>query len=134
MTQSLFPVRHISVSIARSPADVYAFAKKPENLPRWASGLAGSVMQREGVWVAESPIGPVTVSFAEENRWGVLDHDVTLPSGETVHNPLRVLANGSGSEVVFSLFRRPGMSEAELAADARAVERDLAALAALLEQ
>lgn len=133
MTQSLWPVRHISVSIARSPSDVYAFARKPENLPRWASGLAGSVMQNEGVWIAESPMGRVTVRFAEENRWGVLDHDVTLPSGVTVHNPLRVLPNGGGSEIVFSLFRRPGMSEAEVEADASTVAHDLQTLAALLE-
>jgi hypothetical protein len=33
-----------------------------------------------------------------------LDHDVTLPSGETLSNPMRVVPNGTGSEVVFTLF------------------------------
>jgi hypothetical protein len=63
----------------------------------------------------------------------VLDHDVTLPSGETVHNPMRVLANGDGSEVVFTLYRRPAVSDAEYEADAAAVAADLERLKALLE-
>jgi uncharacterized protein YndB with AHSA1/START domain len=33
-------VRHISVDIARRPAEVYEFASDPRNLPRWAAGLA----------------------------------------------------------------------------------------------
>jgi uncharacterized protein YndB with AHSA1/START domain len=33
-------VQHISVSIARPPAEVYEFVSDPRNLPRWAAGLA----------------------------------------------------------------------------------------------
>jgi hypothetical protein len=36
-------VRHVSVSIDRSPADVHAFCADPHDLPRWAAGLAASV-------------------------------------------------------------------------------------------
>ena len=32
--------RHISVYIARRPAEVYEFASDPRNLPRWAAELA----------------------------------------------------------------------------------------------
>jgi hypothetical protein len=39
-------------------------------------------------------MGRVTVTFAPRNDFGVLDHDVTLPSGETVYNPLRVISDG----------------------------------------
>lgn len=129
-----FPaVRHISVSIESSPEDVYAFAAQPGNLPRWARGLSGSIENVNGEWIAESPIGKVKVQFAERNTFGVLDHDVTLQSGVSVHNPLRVVANRDGSELVFTLFRRPDVSAEDFAADARAVERDLAALKRLLE-
>jgi hypothetical protein len=78
-------------------------------------------------------MGKVRIRFAERNDFGVLDHDVTLASGQTVHNPMRVVANADGSELVFTLFRRPEMSDDEFAADASAVERDLAALRRLLE-
>lgn len=126
--------RHISVSIERSPADVYAFAVEPTNLPLWAKGLGGAISRIDGEWVADSPMGKVIVRFAPRNQLGVLDHDVILESGETVHNPLRVVANGSGSEVVFTLFKRPGVTDPQFDADADAVARDLAALRDLLEE
>ncbi len=129
-----FPaVRHISVSIDRPPAEVYAFAANPENLPRWAEGLSGSIENVSGEWIADSPMGKVRVRFVKRNELGVLDHDVILESGESVHNPMRVVANGDGSELVFTLFRRPETSDEAFAADASAVERDLAALKRLLE-
>jgi uncharacterized protein YndB with AHSA1/START domain len=128
-------VRHVSVSIARPPDTVYEFAVKPENLPKWAVGLGRSFRpQGDGSWLAEGgPVGSATVHFVERNRLGVLDHDVTVQSGETVHNPIRVIPNGSGSEVVFTLFRRPGVSRDQFAQDAQAVEKDLRSLKRLLE-
>jgi hypothetical protein len=131
----LFEVRHVSVSIAHPPDAVYQFAAKPENMPKWAVGLGTSFRPREdGSWIAEGgPVGSATVRFVERNPLGVLDHDVTVSSGETVHNPIRVIPNGDGTEVVFTLFRRPGVSEAEFSADAQAVEKDLRTLKRLLE-
>ncbi len=124
---------HISISIDRVPADVYEFVSNPVNAPTWAKGLAGTITNVDGEWIADSPMGKVKVRFADRNQLGVLDHDVTLPSGVTIHNPLRVIPNGRGSEVVFSLFHQPGVSDARFAEDARAVKRDLASLKQVLE-
>lgn len=128
-----FQARQIAVSIERPPGHVYAFASDPAKLPRWAAGLSGSIRDAGGEWIAESPMGPVKTRFVERNPYGVLDHDVTLPSGETVHNPLRVLRNDRGSEVVFTLYRRPGVSERDFEADASAIRRDLETLKRLLK-
>ena len=127
-------VRHVSVSIDRPPAEVYAYAAEPANLPRWAAGLSTStaIPAEDGALVVASPMGTVRVQFVAKNALGVLDHDVTLPTGEVVHNPLRVIANGTGSEVVFTIYQRPGMSDYDLARDVAAVEADLATLARLL--
>jgi hypothetical protein len=46
---------------------------------------------------------------------------------------MRVVANGSGSEVLFTLFQLPGMSEEAFVADAGMVERDLRGLKSRLE-
>lgn len=125
--------RHISQVIRREPAVVYAYAADPENLTRWAGGLAQSDIRREGgLLVVDSPMGRVTVRFAEPNPYGVLDHDVTLPSGETVHNPLRVLAHPDGSEVVFTI-RQLRMTDEEFDRDTEAVAADLRRLRDLLE-
>ncbi|MGH7605907.1 MAG: SRPBCC family protein [Gemmatimonadales bacterium] len=127
-------VRHITVTIDRPQQDVYAFASRPENVPRWARGLATSIQNVNGEWIGQSPLGRVKVRFAPPNAYGVLDHDVTLESGETVRVPMRVIARDSGrSEVVFTLFRLPGVSDARFEADASAVQRDLLALRDILE-
>lgn len=121
--------RHVSVVIAAPWREVYAWAADPGNLPLWAAGLARSPLHEvEGAWVADSPMGPVTVRFAPPNEFGVLDHTVVLPDGEAVDNPMRVLAHGDGAEVVFTARRRAGMTEEDFAADVRAVEADLDAL------
>lgn len=129
-----FPARQVGVSIARPAGDVYAFAADPANLPRWAKGLAGAIRRVGDDWVADSPMGVIKVRFAAANALGVLDHDVTLPSGEVVHNPMRVVPNGRGCEVTFTLFRRPGASDQEFRADAATVDGDLRTLKGLLER
>jgi len=129
-------VHHVTISIRREPAEVYAFVSDPKNLPTWAAGLAGAKVHREGdEWVTESgALGKVHIKFAAKNAFGVADHDVRLPSGDTVHNPLRVLPHGGDSEVVFTLFRAPGVTDDKLLEDKRAIEKDLATLKQQLER
>src|SRR3990172_10629712 len=117
--------RHISVSIDRPPDEVYSFVSNPENLPKWATGLGGSIQKVNGEWIADAPMGKVKIKFAEENKFGVLDHEVVLESGVTINNPMRVIANGKGSELFFTLIRQPEVSDEKFAQDARWVEKDL---------
>lgn len=125
---------HLSVVIRRPPGEVYAFAADLDRLPDWAAGLAAGVRRTADphVVVADSPMGAVSVRFAEPNPFGVLDHDVTLPDGEVVANPMRVLAHPEGSEVVFTVRQRD-LDEADFAGDCAAVQADLDALRARLE-
>jgi len=129
-----FPSRHVGISIRCPPDRVYAFASNPENLPKWASGLANGVSRlSDGSWSASSPMGPLTIRFAPPNPFGIMDHDVTLPSGKTFYNPMRVFANGTGSEVVFTLYRLDGMTDAQFETDAATIKKDLEMLKRLLE-
>lgn len=127
--------RHLDIVIERPWRSVYEYASDPRNLPEWAGGLAGSEVQREVTqWSMNSPMGRVLVSFVPENVYGVMDHTVTLPTGESVLNPLRVLPlDEQRCEVVFTL-RRGSMSDEEFATDAAAVAEDLASLKALCEK
>jgi len=125
-----FKSQHISASINRSPDQVYEFTSNPENLPKWAAGLGGSIKNVNGDWIAESPMGRVKVKFADKNKFGILDHDVTLPSGEKFYNPMRVFPNNDGSELIFTVYRQLDQMFAE---DAKAVKRDLEKLKTLLE-
>src|SRR6187431_128290 len=123
--------RHICVFIERPAQAVYEFVSAVENLPRWASGLGDTIRVVGEELIAEGVLGKVKVRFAPHNDWGVLDHDVELESGQVVHNPLRVLPCGAGSEIVFSLFRADGVSDEAFEADAAHISKDLETLKAL---
>ncbi|WP_433507639.1 SRPBCC family protein [Pseudonocardia halophobica] len=132
---STLPSRHLGVRIEAPAAEVYAFVADPTNLPRWAAGLASSSVElHEGRWITESPMGTVEITFAPRNEFGVLDHDVTLPSGEVVSNPVRVLPNEDGCDLVFTVRQRPDMSDVDVERDLAAVQADLDTLARLLSR
>lgn len=125
--------RHLSRVVKASPETVYGFASDPRNLPRWAAGLAESEVRHDGdILRVASPMGEVTVRFVPHNELGVLDHDVTLPSGTVVHNPLRVVPHPEGAEVVFTV-RQIELTDDEFERDCRAVAADLERLAQAVE-
>ncbi|AEV75725.1 Polyketide cyclase / dehydrase and lipid transport [Mycolicibacterium rhodesiae NBB3] len=129
--------RHVSIWIDAAPEVVYEFAADPQTWPRWAAGLAeGGLRRGADGWVADSPMGVVTVEFSPPNRFGVLDHVVRMPSGERVYNPMRIVPAGvdeNSCEVLFTVRRRDGMTAEQFDADARAVAADLATLKGLVE-
>jgi hypothetical protein len=128
------PARIIHTSITRDWQEVYEFVAKPENMPRWAAGLASGLKRKGEDWIADAgPIGAVRVHFAPANDFGVVDHTVTMESGLVVHNALRVVPNGDGAEVMFTLLRRPDMDDEALRQDAAAITRDLETLRGILE-
>ena len=108
---------HLCTYVDRPAGEVYDYVTDPARLPEWAAGISPGV----------------EVRFAPPNPFGVADHDVTLPDGTVVANPMRVIADGDGCEVVFTLRRQPGSGDEAYAADAAAVRADLATLAQRLE-
>ena len=125
--------KHLSVVIERSPQQVYDYAAEPDHLPLWASGLAQAEVERDGDRLTmQSPMGSVTVIFSPRNTYGVLDHDVTLPGGEVVANPVRVVAHPDGAEIVFTVRQRD-LSESKFEQDASTVMSDLRRLKELVE-
>lgn len=129
------PARIIHRTIQRDWRAVYAFAAKPENMPLWASGLASGLTRDGDDWIADGgPIGVVRVRFVPQNDFGVIDHTVTLPSGIKVENALRIVPNGDGAEVMFTLLRQAYMDDMAFEQDAAHVVRDIDALARLMEE
>ncbi|WDZ78625.1 SRPBCC family protein [Ensifer adhaerens] len=123
----------VHTTINRDWREVYAFMARPENMPRWASGLSLGLTRAGDHWLAPGPLGNARVHFAPANDFGVVDHLVTLEDGTKVHNALRVVPNGDGAEVMFTLLRQPGMSGEQFAGDASWVEKDLATLKSIME-
>lgn len=123
----------ITVAIEAPPDEVYSFASDPRNFPQWAPSFARSIAPVNGEWVVQTTEGSINIRFVAKNDFGILDHYVRLISGLEIYNPVRVIANGEGSEVMFTLFQTPNMSEEKHAEDAKMVEGDLLVLKRLME-
>jgi hypothetical protein len=113
---------------------VYTFTSNPENLPRWAAGLGQGVKRAGEHWEVITDEGTVGLRFTPPNEYGVLDHTVVLSDGTEVYVPMRVMPNGTGSEVMLGLFRQPEMDDDMFERDAGLMQNDLFALKTLLER
>jgi len=125
--------RTLTVSIDCPAERVYAFVSNPENLPNWILFIR-SARKIGRKWVVETTDGPMGFQFVPANRLGVLDHVVTPAAGNAILNSMRVTPNGRGSEVIFTLFQQPEMSDQKFLDDAALEERDLRSLKSLLEK
>lgn len=126
--------RTITVSIGRPFDRVHEFLADPTNWNRWAFGLGKNIRRSNDGWIADSGGGVVKVLFTAWNSFGVVDHTVVRPSGQRVYVPMRLIVNGKGCELLFTLYREPNMSDERFASDAGFVQRDLDGLKRLLEK
>ena len=130
----MLDAKTIGISIDRNWRELYELIWRPEDFPKWASGLSNSSLQRQGdAWTAEGPDGPIKITFTAHNELGVMDHWVDVGGGQIVYVPLRIVPNENGAEVLLTLFRQPDMSDAKFAADQDWIGRDLLTLKALAE-
>jgi carbon monoxide dehydrogenase subunit G len=123
----------VHISIIASPESVTAFLSDMEKWKTWAPWVRSVTRRSDGDWSLETPDGAMTVRFAEPNSFGVLDHRVTLASGVTVFNAIRVTPNGSGSELTMVVLQSPEMSDEQFERDVQAVTDDFARLKAAAE-
>lgn len=130
----MYPSHTITVQIDRPLDEVYDFLSDPTNLGRWATVPGGGFSHVGGLdWRADTPSGPVVIRYTERNRHGVMDHTVFRAGEAPVRIPMRVFANGEGSELTYTIFRRPGMSAEAFASEAEWVATELAVAKSVLE-
>jgi hypothetical protein len=118
----------VHISILAAPKSVVAFLTDMENWKTWAPWVRSVTRQSEGSWSLDTTDGAMTVQFVEPNSFGILDHRVTLASGMTMHNAMRVVPNGSGSELEMVVMQSPEMSTEQFDQDLQAVTDDFARL------
>ena len=134
---TLLKSRTLSVSINSEPKAVYEFVLNLENLPKWAKMFCRSIKLLNGEWIAEILQEQSKVRITKRNDFGILDHYVKLlssPNADEVFVPMRVVQNGDGSEVIFTVFQLAGMAEERYAEDIRMVEQDLKNLKSIVEE
>jgi carbon monoxide dehydrogenase subunit G len=118
----------VHTSIKAPPQDLVAFLRDMETWKSWAPWIESVVRSSPLDWTLETEAGPMKVHFVEPNSFGILDHQVTLATGVRVLNAMRVLPNGTGSELVMVLFQSPTMSANDFERDIQSVTDDLSRL------
>ena len=126
--------RTLSVRINRPLRVAEEFLANPENWNQWAHGLGKSIRRSQGRWIADEQDGSIEVRFTPKNKFGVVDHYLRRKSGLEIYVPMRLIENGRGCELLFTLFRDPGISDETYAADQEYVRQDLNALKKILEK
>ena len=125
--------KHISVTIPVSQKTSYEYLSEPKNFPEWASGLCKSISPLgNGEWSIDSPMGKLTAKFTDKNPYGILDHYVIFSPENISYNPLRIIENGEGSELIFTLFQTEGMTPEKFEEDSNWIKKDLEELKGIL--
>ena len=123
----------LNIFINRPFGVVYNFVSRPQNLPEWAIAFCKSIRQVDHDWIAETPRGPARIRIVPHNPLGILDHYVVPAPGVEIFVPMRVVPNGDGCEIIFTLLHRPQMSDEQFAEDQRLVANDLLTLKKVME-
>jgi hypothetical protein len=128
--------RHlIHITIERPVAAVYEFLAEPLNYPMWSAVVPGTYRQVGPLeWAAETEFGPRLVRFCPRNTFGVLDHGWYREGDEPLIMPMRVVANGEGTELIVLFYRRPELDDETFASTIEWVTVDFLVLKGLLEE
>ena len=125
----------ITLQIDYPYPSAYRYLADPLNYAQWAALEPGTFRRLEnGDWAAETRFGGFRhFRFTPPNEFGVLDHAVFIPGEPLLWTPMRVLPNEDGTELHFTFFQRPGMSEEAFASSVEWITTDFLALKSLLE-
>lgn len=125
----------ITVQIAHPYADTYRFLADPRNYGEWAAVERGTYRQLpNGDWEGLTPFGgPRHFRFIAPNDLGVLDHAVFVPGEPLLWTPMRVMPNEEGTELAFTFYQRPGMSDEAFVSAIEWITTDFLTLKSLLE-
>ena len=128
--------RDITTPLHRRYADVYGFLAEPTNFALWGGTEPDTEMKHLGGsdYLVVLPSGRRVMRFTPLNDFGVLDYQVFM-EGETNGpvTPVRIHPNQDGSEIVFTWFQRPGVSDEQFESEAEWAYSDLLRMKAYIE-
>jgi hypothetical protein len=113
----------------------YRFLADPRNYGEWAAVDRRTYRPLDnGDWEGMTGIGGMRhFRFTPANAFGVLDHAVFVPGETPLWTPMRVTPNEEGTDLVYTFYQRPGMSDEVFASAIEWITTDFLALKALLE-
>jgi uncharacterized protein YndB with AHSA1/START domain len=119
-----------TISIDAPPAAVMDLVGDPERLPEWAPGFALSVRRDGEHWVVRTDDGERHLRIRVADQLGVTDY---LAPGSELGAFTRIVSNGTGSEMLFTIFFAPDATEQQREAQRATIESELATVRDLIE-
>ena len=120
----------VTITIDAPPETVSADLADPSSHLEWATEFFAGVAedQRDGTWQMNVPRmgGPVLMRIDGDTAQGIIDMylaPVGAPFGAPI--PVRVVPNGDGSDVLFTLARFPNQSDEEWTEGIQSMNREL---------
>jgi hypothetical protein len=118
-----------TISIAAPPRAVLDVVGDPRRFPDWAPAFARSVRPEGDDWLVNTGAGEARIRVVVAAEQGTVD---VLDAGRPSRGAfLRVLPNGEGSELVFTLFFPDDAAEQGIAQQMATVEDELRAARSL---
>ena len=119
-----------SVTVAAPPSTVLDYVGDARRLPEWAPAFARAVRPAGEHWLVDTGAGEAEIDVRVSRERGTVDIVSTADSRGVF---TRVIANGDGSEYVFTQFFPAGTSEDAVARQVAVVEGELATVRAACE-
>jgi hypothetical protein len=131
----LTPMRSatLTITIAAPRDDVFAFLADGANLPAWASNFAPAIRPNGDGWIVNQGAVEIGLEIPANRELGTVDLHITLPSGARRAVYLRVLPNGEGAEVLFTLFHSDLRTDDDIARQNDEVAEELRRVKAIFE-
>jgi uncharacterized protein YndB with AHSA1/START domain len=115
----------LTASLEVAPAPLFARVSDPDQLAQWHGAFCRALRKENDGLIVESPRGQVPVRFLRDDRAGALDIVMSFPEAAEFVTAIRVLANGSGSEIVLTLVQSAGLADAAFHEQVRWAENAL---------
>ena len=134
----MLETRTIKRSIASTPRQVTEDLADPGNHPLWATEFFAGPGEfvGAGIWRMKVPAmgGDVQMKVDSDIEAGIVDLYLA-PAGRDFDAalPVRVIPNGVGADVLFTLARMPGQTEEAFEQGVESMERELDQLKSRLE-
>jgi hypothetical protein len=121
-----------TITIAAPPAAVLAVVGDGARLPEWAPAFAtAATHDRDDRWLIGEGDARFPIRIRTDDAGGTVD--LLSPTDPTTGAFLRVLPNGEGGELLFTLFFPDGTAPEAVDAQMATVEQELQTVRALAE-
>jgi hypothetical protein len=121
-----------SISIAAPSSTVYEYLADASKVPAWAPAFAPRIRPHGADWIVTAPDREFTVSVLARQSAGTVD--IVSAEDHTRGLFARVLPNGQGSELLFTLFFPQDASEEAIKTQIATLNTELSVVRETCEQ